>query len=39
MLFTIFIDPHLKKLYTIRVNHSVAGFIMTKKVYFDLVKL
>lgn len=39
MLFTIFIDPHLKKISNIRVNHSVAGFIMTKKVYFDLVKL
>jgi len=39
MLFAKFIQPNMKKFSHIQINHSVAGFILSKKVYNDLIKL
>lgn len=38
MFFNKFIYPHLSNLSKLQINHSVFGFVMSKKFYIELSK-
>ena len=38
MFFYEFIEPYIKRVSYLRVNHATAGFILGKKSYQDMVK-
>lgn len=38
MFFYEFIQPYIERVQYLRVNHAVAGFILGKKSYLEMVK-